>query len=158
MNKAAILLLNFVALGLAAQVAPNEHLKADGLPAIPAELGAKVARYTNVRTAGLADWHPARREVLISTRFGDSSQLHAVAAPMGMRRQMTFQADPVSGLWGPDGKCLLTTEGDMDQAELRALAQAWDAWRNKANDIMVIGNARIVTVMDIKLEMPSRES
>ena len=69
---------------------PNENLVADGLPPIPASLVEDVRKYSEARTAVLVDWHPVRREVLISTRFGDAAQLHSVAMPAGARRQLTF--------------------------------------------------------------------
>jgi len=37
-----------------------------------------------------ADWNPLRREMLISTRFGDTPQLHLVKSPGGARQQLTF--------------------------------------------------------------------
>ena len=33
--------------------------------------------------------------MLISTRFGDTNQLHVVAAPMGARTQLTFGREPI---------------------------------------------------------------
>ena len=71
------------------------NLVAEGIPAIPASLAAEVRRYTESRSAGLADWHPTRREMLISTRFGNTPQLHRVAMPLGAREQLTFFEEPV---------------------------------------------------------------
>ena len=56
-------------------------------------------RYTESRAATLADWHPTRREVLISTRFGNTPQLHRVAMPLGARQQVTFYDEPVTSGW-----------------------------------------------------------
>ena len=80
-------------------LAPNENLVANGLPPIPASLVDEVRKYSEARTAVLVDWHPVKREVLISTRFGDAPQLHAVAMPGGARRQLTFFPDRVNGGW-----------------------------------------------------------
>ena len=82
-----------------AAVTPNENLVADGLPPIPASLVEDVRKYSEARTAVLVDWHPVRREVLISTRFADAAQLHAVAMPAGDRRQLTFYPDRINGGW-----------------------------------------------------------
>jgi dipeptidyl aminopeptidase/acylaminoacyl peptidase len=82
-----------------AALTPNENLVADGLPPIPASLAEDVRKYSEARTAVLADWHPVRREVLISTRFGDAAQLHAVAMPAGARRQLTFYPERINGGW-----------------------------------------------------------
>ena len=35
--------------------------------------------------------------MLIATRFGNTTQLHRVEAPLGMRRQITFFTEPVDG-------------------------------------------------------------
>lgn len=78
-------------------IAPGDNLVVDGLPSIPATLAADVRRYTESRGAGLVDWHPARRELLIATRFGNTTQLHQVKAPGGDRRQVTFFDEPVGG-------------------------------------------------------------
>ena len=78
-------------------IAPNENLAVDGIPPIPASIAASVARYNNVRFATLADWHPTKREILISTRFADSPQIHLVKAPGGDRAQLTFYPEPVRG-------------------------------------------------------------
>lgn len=80
-------------------LSPNENLVADGLPPIPASLVDEVRKYSESRTAVLADWHPVKREILISTRFADAAQLHAVAMPAGARRQLTFFSDRVAGGW-----------------------------------------------------------
>lgn len=82
-----------------AAVAPNENLVADGLPPIPATLVEDVRKYSEARTAVLVDWHPVKREVLISTRFADAAQLHTVAMPAGARRQLTFYSDRINGGW-----------------------------------------------------------
>jgi dipeptidyl aminopeptidase/acylaminoacyl peptidase len=74
-----------------------ENLVVDGIPAIPTGLPADVRRYTEARGAGLADWHPTRREMLISTRFGNTAQVHVVRMPLGARFQLTFFDEPVAG-------------------------------------------------------------
>src|SRR5829696_8855810 len=78
-----------------AAVRPTPNLVVEGVPAIPASLPSEVRRYTEARSAGVADWHPTRRELLISTRFGNTPQLHRVAMPLGARQQLTFFDEPV---------------------------------------------------------------
>jgi len=80
-----------------AVIAPTDNLVVDGVPAIPASLAAEVRRYTESRAAGLADWHPTRREILITTRFGNTSQVHRVRAPGADRTQLTFFDEPING-------------------------------------------------------------
>jgi len=86
------LLLSLPALA-ADVVAPNENLVADNVPPIPASIAAGVGRYTEFRAAGFSSWHPTRREMLISTRFADTSQVHRVSFPLGARYQLTFFRD-----------------------------------------------------------------
>jgi dipeptidyl aminopeptidase/acylaminoacyl peptidase len=82
---------------LAATLPPNENLVVEGIPEIPLSLVERVNRYTEFRGAGLSSWHPTRREMLISTRFCNTSQIHAVKSPLGARRQLTFFSEPPSG-------------------------------------------------------------
>jgi dipeptidyl aminopeptidase/acylaminoacyl peptidase len=81
----------------AAVIAPPPSLVADGIPPVPVAVAAAVRRYTEARSAGLADWHPTRRALLVSTRFGNTPQIHEVAAPLGARRQLTFFDEPITG-------------------------------------------------------------
>jgi dipeptidyl aminopeptidase/acylaminoacyl peptidase len=81
----------------AGDLAPADNLVTENIPPIPAALVERVGRYTEFRSAGLADWHPTRREMLIATRFGDTTQVHQVQFPGGARRQLTFFADSVAG-------------------------------------------------------------
>jgi dipeptidyl aminopeptidase/acylaminoacyl peptidase len=91
-------------------VAPNENLVVEGIPPIPASLVEKADRYTNVRSAAFTSWHPARREMLISTRFGDTFQIHQVKSPGGARTQLTFYRDDVNSAHYPPkgaGECFV---------------------------------------------------
>ena len=92
------------AAGQEAVLAPAENLVVDGVPKIPAALVETAGRYGSYRAANFSDWNPVRREILISTRFGDAPQLHLVAAPGGARQQLTFYADSVtSARFHPNG-------------------------------------------------------
>jgi dipeptidyl aminopeptidase/acylaminoacyl peptidase len=74
-----------------------DNLVVQNVPEIPPSLKAEVGRYLEFRGAGMADWHPLKREMLITTRFADSPQLHYVKFPGGARTQMTFLPEPVGG-------------------------------------------------------------
>src|SRR5918997_160681 len=93
----AVLLLAATALGQSALIMPGDNLVVEGVPPIPAALAEEVRRYTEFRSAGLAGWHPTRREILISTRFGDTNQVHHVKMPGGARTQLTFFPERVAG-------------------------------------------------------------
>jgi hypothetical protein len=93
-------LVTLAAANLAAQnktIAPTDNLVVDGIPAIPASLADEVRRYTESRPANFADWHPTRREMLISTRFGNTAQVHHVKTPGAARTQLTFFSEPIDG-------------------------------------------------------------
>ncbi len=76
-------------------VVPNEQLVLDGIPPIPKAIAAQAASYGDSRAAGFSDWHPTRREILITTRFADVPQIHRVAMPGGARTQLTFYPERV---------------------------------------------------------------
>lgn len=70
----------------------------ENVPEIPAEVKAAVQRYQNYREATFRDWLPDG-SMLITTRFGATSQVHRVAAPGADRAQVTFFDEPVAGVW-----------------------------------------------------------
>ncbi|MFN2634166.1 MAG: prolyl oligopeptidase family serine peptidase [Thermoanaerobaculia bacterium] len=78
-------------------IVPNENLVVEGIPPVPAAIAEAVRPYTESRAAGFASWHPTRREMLITTRFADTAQVHLVKMPGGARRQLTFFPDRVGG-------------------------------------------------------------
>ena len=94
---AVVLLSSAMVFAQSAAIAPNENLVSEGIPAIPAALAETVDRYTQFRSASLSSWHPTRREMLISTRFADTPQVHLVKFPLGSRQQMTFFPERVGG-------------------------------------------------------------
>ena len=77
-------------------IRPGDNLTVVGVPEIPLTLADAVRRYTEARGAAVLDWHPTERSLLISTRFGNSSQVHRVQMPLGARYQLTFFTEPVS--------------------------------------------------------------
>ncbi|MEK6410508.1 MAG: hypothetical protein AABN34_26590 [Acidobacteriota bacterium] len=62
-------------------VTPGENLVVEGIPNIPAPMAEEINRYTEFRYAGLSNWHPTRREMLIGTRFAETNQIHLVKFP-----------------------------------------------------------------------------
>ncbi|HEX2252475.1 MAG TPA: prolyl oligopeptidase family serine peptidase [Thermoanaerobaculia bacterium] len=74
-----------------------ETITARHVPPIPQADVADLLPYENLRGASFQDWHPSERRVLITTRFGEVTQLHEVAQPLGARRQLTFYGERVLG-------------------------------------------------------------
>src|SRR5215470_771306 len=66
----------------------------DGIPPPDPVLAARLPRYQQSRGATFLDWL-ADGSLLVSTRFGDTEQVHRVSAPLGMREQLTFYSDPI---------------------------------------------------------------
>jgi dipeptidyl aminopeptidase/acylaminoacyl peptidase len=87
-----------------AVIRPTDNLIVEGIPEIPAVLADEVRRYTEARSATFVGWHPEKKEMLISTRFGNTAQIHEVRMPGGARRQLTFFAEPIGAAdWDPKG-------------------------------------------------------
>ena len=66
----------------------------DNVPVTPPALQAAIAPYYNARSAVFEDWLDDG-SILIATRFGDTSQIHRVAAPGAARTQLTFFKEPI---------------------------------------------------------------
>src|ERR1043165_4777668 len=77
------------------------NLVMEGVPDTPPALRERLRMYQAVRGAELMDFAPDGRGILISTRFGETNQLHRVDTPNGMRRQITFYDEPVTAALYP---------------------------------------------------------
>lgn len=71
-------------------------LTLENVPATPPQLREDLRRYQNARSAGFQTWLDDG-SMLITTRFGQTSQLHRVAAPGADRTQLTFFDEPIGG-------------------------------------------------------------
>src|SRR5688572_17836797 len=72
------------------------NLVIEGIPEIPAALAERTNQYQQTRSASLLGWLPGGRGILVATRFGETAQVHHVAAPGSDRRQLTFFREPVT--------------------------------------------------------------
>jgi dipeptidyl aminopeptidase/acylaminoacyl peptidase len=70
-------------------------LVADGIPAVPVELAATTRPYLEFRTATFQGWDPTDRSMLVTTRFGNTNQVHRVARPAAARTQLSFEEDRI---------------------------------------------------------------
>ena len=96
-----------LAVPAAGEVAKPAALTAEAIPPIPDDLAASSRPYMEYRTAAFSGWNVKDRTMTVATRFADTSQLHVVVQPMGMRRQISFEAEPVNGEWSPTGDTLV---------------------------------------------------
>jgi Tol biopolymer transport system component len=86
-----------------AQRIQQGNLVMENIPEIPPEVSERLRQYQNVRSASLSDFAPDGG-IYILTRFGETSQIHHVAEPLGMRRQVTFYSERTGGASvRPDG-------------------------------------------------------
>jgi len=68
----------------------------EDVPEIPQNLKSRVQQYQNTRSASFEDWLPDEAGVLVSTRFGNTTQLHTLSKPGAARHQITFFNEPVT--------------------------------------------------------------
>ena len=80
------------------------NLILENVPDTPASLRDRLRMYQAARGAGLMDFAPDGRSILVQTRFGETGQLHRVDAPNAMRRQITFYDEPVNSAVYRPGK------------------------------------------------------
>ena len=92
-----LIILPFVQ--LTAQVERKEQgsLVIENIPEIPQQLKDRIFQYQSTRSASFQDWLHNDEGILISTRFGETSQFHKVNMPGGSREQITFFNEPVGG-------------------------------------------------------------
>ena len=95
------------------------NLLFDNIPPPDPGLAARLHRYLESRQATLLDWLPDGA-LLIATRFGDSEQLHRVAAPMAAREQLTFYGEPVNFARAADsgGLVFLKDQGGNENSQV----------------------------------------
>jgi dipeptidyl aminopeptidase/acylaminoacyl peptidase len=116
-----------------------EALLADGLPSIPDELPVQTRPYMEFRTASFAGWHPTDKSMLVATRFANTTQIHRVAGPMLARKQISFEAEPVSnGQWAPQTGDVLIVQKDVGGGEFFQLY----ALRDGKLDLLTDGKSR----------------
>jgi dipeptidyl aminopeptidase/acylaminoacyl peptidase len=76
-------------------IKPPDNIVFENVPPIPTSIAEATARYGDSRSAQFLGWSPGKREMLITTRFADASEIHLVRNPGGAREQLTFFPDPV---------------------------------------------------------------
>ena len=71
------------------------QMHVEDIPAIPNKVAQRVEQYMQSRSAFFCDWHPQGDGMFISTRFGDTYQLHSLKQPDAARKQLTFYSEPL---------------------------------------------------------------
>jgi len=73
------------------------NIVTEGVPEVDKALAEKLRAYLNARSASAVDWTADGKGVFVSTRFGETTQLHLVTQPLGARTQLTFLEEPITG-------------------------------------------------------------
>jgi dipeptidyl aminopeptidase/acylaminoacyl peptidase len=102
------------------------NVKVEGMPAIPQSIADGLAPYTQFRSAQFQTWNPTKRQLVISTTFGDKPQLHLVDGPGRERRQLTWLAGGISQQ---------NSSPAFDPADANTLVFAYDASGGEARSI-----------------------
>jgi dipeptidyl aminopeptidase/acylaminoacyl peptidase len=92
------LLLTATAEAQEPSLAPPPSVELTGAPALPADLPARLSRYTEARSAAHVGWEPGSRAMFVRTRFANAPQLHRVREPGGARTQLSFLEQPVGAV------------------------------------------------------------
>lgn len=80
------------------RTANNGNLVMEDVPEIPQQIVDDLNQYQNVRSAPFRDFTANGKSILVSTRFGEVSQLHRVDMAGGARHQLTFFKEPIGGV------------------------------------------------------------
>lgn len=119
--SAVVLALAAAVPALAQQAAPPVERREIGaqilenVPVAPPAIRESLAKYQNARSAYFDDW-TADGGMVITTRFGNTNQLHRVAAPGADRSQITFYDEPVAEAHTlPDGRILFSKDTGGDE-------------------------------------------
>lgn len=97
-------------------------LVVDGIPPVPQALADSTRPYMEFRTALFQSWNPVDRSVLITTRFGNTAQVHQVKAPDAARTQLSFEVDSIAfASWAPSKGDVLVVGKDVGGNEFYQL-------------------------------------
>lgn len=158
------LLVSFNAAILSQQIDRKEigNLVLENIPDVPQTLKDRIFQYQSTRAASFSGWLPDNSGILISTRFGETAQIHKVRMPGGAREQITFFNEPVSGavicpdknknifLFTKDeggGEFYQIYSFDMDKGEFRILTDGKSSnggirWNNKGDKFSYFSTKR----------------
>lgn len=87
----------------------------ENVPVAPPSIREGLAKYQNARSAYFDDWG-ANGGMVVTTRFGNTNQLHVVAGPGADRSQITFYDEPVGAAHTlPSGQILFSKDTGGDE-------------------------------------------
>jgi dipeptidyl aminopeptidase/acylaminoacyl peptidase len=118
-----------VAPGAAGQektITPPASLTAEGIPPIPQSIADGLSKYAQFRQAQMIAWHPTKRQILITTALGSTTQLYSVDGPGRDRHQLTWYEPRgvpvlVNASYDPADPNSLVFQHDPEGSELKPL-------------------------------------
>ena len=112
-----------------------KNIETFNVPPVPQNTASRLQQYANTRSAGLYGWY--ENGLLVSTRFGDTTQMHHVQAPLGYRKQLTFLQEPLAGVGMP-------RSGAKDQVVI-----SWDVGGSEFDQLFLFnlkdGSSRMIS-------------
>ena len=93
----------------------------ESVPEVPADLRARLARFQNTRSASFQDWAPGGEGLYVTTRFGETTQIHHVESPGGARHQLTFFDEPARSVERRPGGSDFTFQMDEGGSEFNQI-------------------------------------
>ena len=78
------------------QTIEKGNLVIENIPEIPQKIIDRIFQYNSTRSVDLKDWTADGKGMIISTRFGNTVQLHLIEEPGGAREQITFFPETVN--------------------------------------------------------------
>jgi dipeptidyl aminopeptidase/acylaminoacyl peptidase len=97
---------------------PPAALTMQGIPPVPATLPARVGRYTEFKGAGLLDWSPDGKALLVTYLRDSRTQLHTASGVGQPLRPLTASAEPTrAGAFLPSDPAIVLFERDVGGSE-----------------------------------------
>ena len=123
-----LILIAFVAISYSEEVVTstenNGNLVLEDIPPIPEAIKNDLRRFQNIRSGSFRGFDSSGKQLYISTRFGNVSQLHLVKNPGGSRNQITYFDEPIGSVSKqPKGDLIAFTmdSGGSENAQIFSL-------------------------------------
>ncbi|HTN50659.1 MAG TPA: prolyl oligopeptidase family serine peptidase [Burkholderiaceae bacterium] len=88
------------------------------VPPVPASLPARIGPYTEFKGAGLLDWSPDGRQLLVTYLHNNRTQLHQVSGPAQPLKAITSSPEPTrAGAYLPGDPGVVVFERDVGGSE-----------------------------------------
>jgi dipeptidyl aminopeptidase/acylaminoacyl peptidase len=101
-----------------AVLTPPAALTMTGVPPVPADMPERIGRYTEFKGAGLLDWSPDGKQLLVAFLRNNRTQLHSASGPGQPLRPLTQGDEPTrSGAFLPGDPGVVVFSRDVGGSE-----------------------------------------